>query len=102
MVSANLCIEEAKTVRVLVTGGAGHIGSCLVPKLLQAGHRVRVLDSLMFGGESLLGVYGDPGFELVRKDIRGPDVLRTILDCSLYFLLELESKSCMHIATQKR
>lgn len=67
-------------MRVLVTGGAGYIGSCLVPKLLQAGHRVRVLDSLMFGGESLLGVYGDPSFELVRKDIRDPDVLRTILD----------------------
>jgi nucleoside-diphosphate-sugar epimerase len=67
-------------MRLLVTGGAGYIGSCLVSKLLQAGHRVRVLDSLMFGGESLLGVYGDPSFGLVRKDIRDPDVLRTILD----------------------
>jgi nucleoside-diphosphate-sugar epimerase len=69
-----------KTVRVLVTGGAGYIGSTLVPKLLKAGHEVRVLDSLLFGGESLLGVYPDPGFEFVRGDVRDSDALRAALD----------------------
>jgi nucleoside-diphosphate-sugar epimerase len=57
-------------MKILVTGGAGYIGSALVPLLLSRGHTVRVLDRLDFGGKSLLGVWSDPGFELRRGDIR--------------------------------
>jgi nucleoside-diphosphate-sugar epimerase len=57
-------------MRVLVTGGAGYIGSVLTIRLLQAGHAVRVLDTLMFGGESLLGVCDHPHFEFFRGDVR--------------------------------
>jgi nucleoside-diphosphate-sugar epimerase len=57
-------------MKILVTGGAGYIGSTLVPLLLADGHRVRVLDSLLHGGESLLGVWSHPGFEFVRGDMR--------------------------------
>jgi nucleoside-diphosphate-sugar epimerase len=56
-------------MNILVTGGAGYVGSTLVPMLLSDGHRVRVLDSLLHGGESLLGVWPHPGFEFVRGDI---------------------------------
>ena len=56
--------------RILVTGGAGYLGSTLVPQLLAEGHAVRVLDSLRFGGQSLLGVWSQPGFQFVRGDIR--------------------------------
>jgi nucleoside-diphosphate-sugar epimerase len=56
-------------MNILVTGGAGYVGSTLVPLLLADGHRVRVLDSLLHGGESLLGVWSDPSFEFVRGDI---------------------------------
>lgn len=56
-------------MNILVTGGAGYIGSTLVPLLLADGHRVRVLDSLLHGGESLLGVWSHPDFEFVRGDI---------------------------------
>ena len=52
---------------VLVTGGAGYVGAVLVPKLLAAGYRVRVLDLLLFGGD-VLPVDGK--LEVVRGDIR--------------------------------
>jgi nucleoside-diphosphate-sugar epimerase len=56
-------------MKILVTGGAGYVGSTLVPLLLAGGHRVRVLDSLLHGGESLLGVWSHPSFEFVHGDI---------------------------------
>jgi len=57
-------------VRVLITGGAGYIGSSLAPLLLGAGHTVRVLDRLVYGGESLLGVWANPNFEFLHGDVR--------------------------------
>lgn len=56
-------------MKVLVTGGAGYIGSALVPQLLSSGHRVRVVDALLHGGQSLLGVFSHPEFEFVRGDL---------------------------------
>lgn len=57
-------------MNILVTGGAGYIGSTLVPMLLQQGHRVRVLDSLLYGGRSMLGFWSHPQFEFIRGDLR--------------------------------
>jgi nucleoside-diphosphate-sugar epimerase len=57
-------------MRVLVTGGAGYIGSVLVPTLLKAGHEVTVVDNFMFGQSSLLDVAVDPRLEIVRGDAR--------------------------------
>lgn len=57
-------------MNVLVTGGAGYAGSMLVPMLLAARHRVRVLDSLRYGGRPLLGVWAHPQFEFVNGDVR--------------------------------
>jgi nucleoside-diphosphate-sugar epimerase len=54
-------------MRVLVTGGAGYIGSVLVPKLLARGHQVRVLDRMFWG---LPHYAGQPGLELVNADVR--------------------------------
>ena len=64
-------------MKVLLTGGAGYIGSTLTPFLLAAGHQVRVLDYLAYGGQSLLGVWAHPGFEFVRGDIRDREVVRS-------------------------
>jgi nucleoside-diphosphate-sugar epimerase len=56
---------------ILVTGGAGYVGSVVVEELLGHGHRVRVLDSLAHGSvPSLLQVWGRDGFEFVRGDVR--------------------------------
>lgn len=60
-------------MKVLVTGGAGYIGSVLVRKLLDAGHTVRVIDSLKFGGEALYDVMMHPQFEFIKGDIRNAE-----------------------------
>ncbi|MGA2730219.1 MAG: NAD(P)-dependent oxidoreductase [Terracidiphilus sp.] len=63
-------------MRVLITGGAGYVGSTLAPLLLAAGHKVRVLDRLLYGGESLLGVWSHPDFDFIHGDIRDRETLR--------------------------
>ncbi len=66
-------------MKVLVTGGAGFVGSTLVGHLLGLGYEVRVLDNLMYGGRSLLPYFAQAGFEFVRGDVRAKeDVLRAV------------------------
>lgn len=55
---------------ILVTGGAGYIGSVLTEQLLRAGHRVRVFDRFSFGGAALLPFLNHPNLEIVAGDIR--------------------------------
>lgn len=67
---------------ILVTGGAGYVGSALVPKLLQSGYRVKVLDLYIYGDDVLQSVKNHPGLEEIRGDIRNRDLLeQTIQDC---------------------
>jgi nucleoside-diphosphate-sugar epimerase len=66
-----------KTSTVFVTGGAGYVGSVLVPKLLAAGHHVKVLDLCVFG-EDVLGA-GHPRLELIRGDLRDVPLLEKSL-----------------------
>jgi nucleoside-diphosphate-sugar epimerase len=55
---------------ILITGGAGYLGSVLVPELLKLGHRVTVLDNFMYGQDSLNHVCAEPGFKVARGDAR--------------------------------
>lgn len=55
---------------ILVTGGAGYLGSTLVPDLLAEGHKVTVFDNFMFNQASLNHVCGHPNFNVVHGDIR--------------------------------
>jgi nucleoside-diphosphate-sugar epimerase len=62
------------TIRnVLVIGGAGYIGSALLPKLLDKGYHVRVLDLLLFGTEPIASVIDNPRLEIVQADFRQVD-----------------------------
>ncbi len=61
---------------ILITGGAGYIGSLLTAACLRAGHDVTVLDSLLFGGDSLLPFLSHPRFRFVKADVTEPRALR--------------------------
>jgi nucleoside-diphosphate-sugar epimerase len=73
--------SKGKTdMKILVTGGAGYVGSTLTPLLLDAGHEVRVMDYLAHGGRSLLGVWSHPNFFFVRGDTRDRQAVRKALE----------------------
>ena len=65
--------------RVLVTGGAGYVGSVLVPKLLARNYRVRVLDNMMYHQTSLIPFCIHDGLEFIRGDIRDEAVVKEAL-----------------------
>src|SRR5262249_43056503 len=65
--------------RVLVTGGAGYVGSMLVPHLLERGHLVRVLDTYWFGTESLAASRGHSRLQEIHRGIRDETALRAAL-----------------------
>ena len=66
-------MDEIKNV--LVTGGAGYVGSVLIPKLLDAGYRVKVLDLYMYGEDVLSSVKINPNLTEVKGDIRDNSLL---------------------------
>ena len=57
-------------MRILVTGGAGYVGSLLSRKLLAKGYQVRVMDALWYGKQSISDCLTHENFELVEEDIR--------------------------------
>ena len=67
------------TKRVLITGGAGYIGSQLVGVLLPKNYEVVVFDNLMFGGESLLGYWHHPKFRFAKGDITDADRVEEVI-----------------------
>ena len=66
-------------MNILVTGGAGYIGSVLVPKLLQAGYGVTVLDNFMFGQATLAECCAYDKFEVARGDSRDEATIKKLL-----------------------
>ena len=61
---------------VLVTGGAGYVGSALVPLLLQNGYKVRVLDLFLYGDQVLDSVRDNPNLEIFKGDLRDQTLLK--------------------------
>ena len=66
--------------RVLVTGGAGYVGSYLVPKLLAAGYPVNVLDLYLYGEEVLDAIRNNPYLREFRGDLRNPKIVDSALE----------------------
>ena len=63
-------------MKITITGGAGYIGSMLIPMLLKQGHRVHVVDNLSFGGKTLLPYFINPNFSFVNADVRDKSALK--------------------------
>lgn len=64
---------------VLVTGGAGYLGSILCEHLLNAGCRVTVIDNLMYGQHSLFHLCANPRFQFVFGDVRDEELMRGLV-----------------------
>lgn len=63
-------------MKILVTGGAGYLGSVLLPRLLQEGVEVSVVDNLSFGQQSLFALCDNPKFHFIRGDARDERVMK--------------------------
>ena len=63
-------------MKVLVTGGTGFIGAVLVPLLLEAGHKVTVLDNLLYRQNTILSHFINPRFEFIHADVRDAAAVR--------------------------
>ena len=67
-------------MKALITGGAGYLGSSAAHVLNDAGHEVRILDSMLQGEDGLRGMEGRSGFEVLRGDVRSADDVERALD----------------------
>jgi nucleoside-diphosphate-sugar epimerase len=65
---------------ILITGGAGYLGSLACSHLLRLGYRVTVVDDLLYGGESLLAYLSHPQFNLVKANVCEPRTIRTAIN----------------------
>ncbi len=70
---------------VMVTGGAGYVGSGLIRGLLQAGFGVVCVDKLNFGGRSIIDIWGHPNFDFINADITDPNAVDAAFEKYAYY-----------------
>ncbi len=68
---------------ILITGGAGFLGSLVCGHLLRLGYSVTVVDDLLYGGESLLAYFSHPGFRFVKANVCEPRTIRSAIDSEM-------------------
>ena len=74
-----LVFRKNRKMNILITGGAGYIGSEMVRFLLDDGHNVTVLDNLEYGAESLLRYIGNKNFDFDKVDVRRTDLIKSYM-----------------------
>ena len=82
---------------ILITGGAGYLGSIAAARFLEAGHSVTVLDNLMYGQSSLFHLCADPGFQFVLGDVRDERTLAPLVkaaDAILHLACIVGASAC--------
>lgn len=72
--------------KILITGGAGYIGSVLTPLLLQEGHSVTILDNFLFNQPTLLDSCINPNFSAVRGDSRDKNLMTRLMKDADYII----------------
>jgi nucleoside-diphosphate-sugar epimerase len=72
-------LQPSQLKHVVITGGAGYIGSMLTGELLRLGMKVTIIDDLIFGGESLMAYLAHPNFHFAKANVIEPRVLRASL-----------------------
>ena len=72
-------MQATSLKHVVITGGAGYIGSLLTGELLRLGMKVTVVDDLLFGGESLMGYLAHPNFHFAKANVIEPRAIRSNL-----------------------
>ena len=78
---------------ILVTGGAGYVGSKLVPALLTAGHTVHVLDLYIFGEDVFESLSDNPNLKEFKGDLRNPAIIaKALAGCDTVIHLACVSK----------
>lgn len=77
--SSTIMDKKPNFKSILVTGGAGYIGTSLIPLLLQKGFNVRALDSLMFGPAGIIPFFAEKRFEFIKGDVRDKAILEKTL-----------------------
>ena len=91
-------MNELKSI--LVTGGAGYIGSVLTHKLVELGYNVRIIDSLIYGKDGISDLISNNSVELIEKDIRDEKTLNKVvkeIDCVIHLAAIVGDPLCKKI-----
>ncbi len=72
-------MQNRDNTQILITGGAGYIGSILTPRFLKAGYRVTVVDNLMHRQVTLLDCFGDPNFSFIKGDAANEALMKSVI-----------------------